>query len=503
MQMVNNDKNKMIRLVPEDNVAVAAANIPANTAVEVAKNQYTTREAIPFGHKMMLKKVETGDAILRYGHRIGYATRRIEPGEWVHDHNIKTSLEGFDTYVYQQKPEAADQNFRQDTFAGYVRKNQEVGTRNEVWVIPTVSCVNHTVEEIARQAQITYSGLCDGFLALPHNAGCSQLGDDHLRTQKILANIVRHPNAGGVLLVSLGCENNTVESFMSVVGEVDQNRVKVMTVQEVEGDEVAYGTRLAGEIAKEISSDCREQVSASRLKIGMKCGGSDAFSGITANPLCGHIADKLIAQGGAVVLTEVPEMFGAETILMNRADSAKTFQSIVDLINHFKEYYLSYSQPIYENPSPGNRAGGITTLEEKSLGCIQKGGSSAVVATLDYGDVCAERGLNLLNGPGNDNVSITNLLASGVQMILFTTGRGNPLGTAVPTVKIASNGQLFQRKNNWMDFNAGILLEDDDFSSVSEQLWETVLRISSGIQKAKNEENGHRSIMIFKDGVML
>lgn len=491
------------RVDDRDNVAVALESVACGSNYSLGGVSYRTTQAIPYGHKIALSPIARGEAIIRYGNPIGHATENIPAGAWVHCHNMRTNLEGVIDYTYTPESRTAipAPNCRR-TFQGYERQNGEVGTRNEIWIIPTVSCVNQVVEQIAREASVRYDGMCDGIYAYPHNAGCSQMGENHLRTQRILANIIRHPNAGGVLLVSLGCENNGLPSFLPMLGEYDHRRIRTMVAQNIPGDEVKEGIRLVGEIADEVSRDRRGTVSVDKLRIGFKCGGSDSLSGLTANPLCGKIADRITGLGGTAILSEVPEMFGAEQLLMNRARDEETYRKIVTLINDFKYYYLEQGCPIFDNPSPGNKEGGITTLEEKSLGCIQKGGSSVIVDTLDYGQWCREKGLNLLKGPGNDSVSITNLFAAGAQLLLFTTGRGNPLGSAVPTVKLASNTILAQRKENWIDFNAGVLIETDSFDCVTDDLWDLLLDVASGRQ-TKNEIHGHRSIMIMKDGPLL
>ncbi len=497
-------RDGFIQIDARDTVAVALMDHQKGAEVTVSGNSYILRDDIPFGHKMALKDFDRDEPVLKYGEPIGHATQPISKGEWVHGHNLATNLNGLLEYRYEPSEKiSAGTEQRQATFSGYRRADGRVGTRNEIWIIPTVSCVNTTVNKIAQAAQQKFGGLCDGVFALPHNAGCSQLGDDHKTTQRILASIIRHPNAGGVLLVSLGCENNDLQNFLPVLGDYDQSRIKTMVTQDIDGDEVETGLRLVEEIAAVVSGDTRTEVPVTELKIAFKCGGSDAFSGITANPLCGRIADRVVELGGSGILTEVPEMFGAEYLLMNRADSEETFHKMVELINGFKQYYMGYDQPIYENPSPGNKRGGITTLEEKSLGCIQKGGRAAVTDTLGYGQPCVKPGLNLMTGPGNDSVSITNLLASGAQILLFTTGRGNPLATAIPTIKIASNDRLTQRKNNWIDFNAGMVLSGGSFSEAADALWEQVIDVASGRKRTQNEIHNYREIMIFKNGVLL
>lgn len=497
-------KQLFIKINEQDNVAVALEQVEKGKTVKIGDCEVAIKETIPFGHKVALKDISCKSNIMKYGYAIGHASQDIPQGAWVHSHNLETNLEGILTYEYHPSiPEKVQVDGIEKTFMGYERADGSVGTRNEIWIIPTVSCVNPTVRLLADQANQKYAGMTDGFFAYPHNAGCSQLGKDFETTQKILASIIRHPNAGGVLLVSLGCENNDLEHFLPILGDMDPKRFKIMVTQDVEGDEVEEGLRLLGELAEEISADQRVPVPVSKLKIAFKCGGSDAFSGVTANPLCGCISDRISAMDGSAILTEVPEMFGAETILMDRADSEETFHKVVDLINGFKEYYINYHQPVYENPSPGNKRGGITTLEEKSLGCIQKGGHAVVTDTLHYGELCHKPGLNLMTGPGNDSVSITDLLSCGAQMLLFTTGRGNPLGTAIPTIKIASNSRLYHRKEKWIDYNAGKILEGKTFEEAADELWDLLIDVASGKKKAKNEIYGYREIMIFKDGVML
>ncbi|MGL5437921.1 MAG: UxaA family hydrolase [Lachnospiraceae bacterium] len=497
-------KDSFIQINPQDNVAVALCDNKKGTGIAINGQSYVLKDDIPFGHKMALKDFSCGEDVFKYGESIGHITKQTQQGEWIHSHNLATNLEGLLDYHYNPAQRHSEQaKTYRDTFQGYRRADGSAGTRNEIWIIPTVSCVNTTVNKIARAAAEQYGAMCDGIFAFPHNAGCSQMGDDFDTTQRILSSIVHHPNAGGVLLVSLGCENNDLEHFLPVLGDYDPARVRTMVTQDIDGDEVEHGIALVHEIAQVVTADIRIKISVSELKIAYKCGGSDAFSGVTANPLCGRIADRVVELGGSGILTEVPEMFGAETLLMNRADSDDTFQEVVELINSFKQYYMDYNQPIYENPSPGNKRGGITTLEEKSLGCIQKGGQAKVTGTLHYGQKCTKPGINLMIGPGNDSVSITNLLASGAQILLFTTGRGNPLATAIPTVKVASNDRLYHRKQNWIDFNAGMILEGKTFMEAADEFWDFILDICSGQKQTKNEVNDYREIMIFKNGVLL
>ena len=441
------------------------------------------------GHKYALYDIKKGENIIKYGNPIGHATEDIKKGEHVHTHNVKTNLSGNLEYEYDHKMFDIPYSNEERTFMGYVRENGDVGIRNEIWIVNTVGCVNKVAERIAAKT---------GAYHFPHPFGCSQLGDDQSITQKILRGMVNHPNAAGVLVLGLGCENNNIDLFRSILGDVDERRVRFLVAQEHE-DEVAEGIRLVEELKEYAKTFKRTPVPVSKLRVGLKCGGSDGYSGITANPLVGRFSDKLIAQGGSCLLTEVPEMFGAEHLLMQRCESREVFDKTVSLINNFKDYYTRHNQVIYENPSPGNKKGGITTLEEKSLGCVQKGGLSPVVDVLDYGDTVRRRGLSLLNGPGNDIVAITNLMAAGAHVILFTTGRGTPVGSAVPTVKIATNHSLAERKAGWIDFDASPTL---DGNSLEDELFDYVIRVAEG-EETKNEIHGYKEISIFKDGVTL
>ncbi|WP_406676344.1 UxaA family hydrolase [Moorella sp. ACPs] len=494
---------KAIQLREKDNVAVALVDITAGETIAIAGREITLQENIKAGHKFALLDMAAGQEVKKYGYAIGITTQPVKAGQWVHSHNLHSGLGKLEEYTYTPLPITPVAFEGNTTFRGYRRPDGQVGVRNELWIIPTVGCVNQLAENLARNAAKELEGksAIDGIYALKHPYGCSQLGDDHHNTQKLLASLCRHPNAGGVLVLGLGCENNNIPAFHQVLGEVDPGRIKFLVAQEAE-DEISEGLRLIKELAEQAASCEREPCPINELKIGLKCGGSDAFSGITANPLVGMVADRIIAGGGTAVLTEVPEMFGAETILMDRAVDEEVFQRIVKLINTWKQYYLDHGQPVYENPSPGNKEGGITTLEEKSLGCVQKGGTAAVVDVLDYGDRCQKQGLNLLSAPGNDLVSSTALAAAGCQIILFTTGRGTPLGTCVPTIKIASNTGIYSKKPRWFDFNAGRVLEGENMAELAGELLEQVLRVASG-QLTKAEALGVREIAIFKSGVTL
>ncbi|MBD3307881.1 altronate dehydratase [candidate division KSB3 bacterium] len=493
----------MIRIHPEDNVAVAIADVPAGAHVRIDERELILREPIARGHKAALKLIRAGEVVKKYGFPIGHATADIEPGAWVHTHNLFTNLEGVVEYAYTPLAELPQRIEDGLTFEGFVRENGTVGIRNEIWIVPTVGCVNSTTEILARQIQPELEGTSlEGVYAFPHPYGCSQLGADEFRTQQTLAGLVKHPNAGGVLVVGLGCEHNHIEAFQKVLGDFDPQRVRCITCQDCE-DELEAGRHALRELIAYASRFRRQSVPIAALKVGMKCGASDGLSGITANPVVGAFSDLLAARGGTTVLTEVPEMFGAETLLMNRCADQAVFAKCVSMINGFKDYYLRHDLPIYENPAPGNKAGGITTLEEKSLGCIQKGGTSPVMDVLQYGDILQTPGLNLLDGPGADAVSITGLTAAGVHLILFTTGRGNPLGAPVPTVKISSNSHLAARKAHWIDFDAGQLLHDTSLPDLSQKLLHDVLDIASGKRRTCNEINQYREIAIFKDGVML
>lgn len=441
------------------------------------------------GHKYACRDIRQGENVIKYGQPIGHATRDIAKGEHVHSHNLKTNLSGAVEYTYTPVHYPAAEVLGMPAFSGYVRENGEVGIRNDVWIVNTVGCVNKIAQTLAEKTGAKY---------FPHPFGCSQLGDDQTVTQQILKGMVEHPNAGGVLVLGLGCENNNIEVFKKVLGQWDETRVKFLNTQDV-SDEIEEGIRLIRLLQENAARQKRVPVSIDKLRIGLKCGGSDGLSGVTANPLVGRVCDRLTAMGASCVLTEVPEMFGAEHLLMQRCENEEVFQKTVKLINDFKDYYTRHNQVIYENPSPGNKAGGITTLEEKSLGCIQKGGLSTVVDVLTYGDRVRKPGLSLLNGPGNDIVAVTNLMAAGAHMVLFTTGRGTPLGGPVPTVKIATNHALAVKKEKWIDFDASGVLEGKD---LTDDLLAYILQVAGG-ERTRNEENGCEEISIFKDGVTL
>ena len=444
------------------------------------------------GHKYARFDIKKGENIIKYGSPIGHATEDIKKGDHVHSHNVKTNLSGNLEYTYNFNDYGIPKTESNLSFDGYVRENGDVGIRNEIWIVNTVGCVNKIAEKLSKLT---------GAKNFPHPFGCSQLGDDQTKTQQILRGMVNHPNAAGVLVLGLGCENNNIGVFKTVLGEVDEKRVKFLNCQDFE-DEITEGVKLINELKAYANTFKKQKISISKLRIGLKCGGSDGLSGITANPLVGSLSDKIISYGGSCVLTEVPEMFGAEHLLMERAENKAIFDKTVALINNFKDYFTRHNQVIYENPSPGNKAGGITTLEEKSLGCVQKGGLSTVVDVLDYGDTVTKNGLSLLNGPGNDIVAVTNLMAAGVHLILFTTGRGTPLGSAVPTVKVATNNQLAVKKSNWIDFDASALLGDKTMEQLTEEFLTYILKVASG-EETKNEINDYREISIFKDGVTL
>ncbi len=472
---------EFLTLSPLDNVEVAL----------------TGEAGIPFGHKAALCDIGKGEPVVKYGFPIGVATCAIKKGEHVHTHNLKSQLAGEEEYVFQGAYAYRQEN-PGGSFLGYRHAGGKVGIRNDIWVIPTVGCINALAVQAAKQAERLY-----GIRVLPlcHPYGCSQMGDDQLHTQKILAALAGHPNAGGVLVLSLGCENNNLASFTPLLSGCESGRLRFVVAQN-ETDELQAALAAIGQLAELAAADKREEIPLNELIIGFKCGGSDAFSGITANPLCGCLADLHTSRGGRAVLTEVPEMFGAEKLLLARATGRDVFERAVRMLNHFKRYYLDHGQVVYENPSPGNKEGGITTLEEKSLGCVQKGGTAPVTDVLDYAQACVKPGLSLLTGPGNDIVSCTNLAASGAHIILFTTGRGTPFGTVVPTLKIASGAKLARAKPGWVDYDASPILEGTPPATAAQALLALVQDTASG-KPAQNEQNGYAEIAIFKNGITL
>jgi altronate hydrolase len=493
---------EFVKINTKDNVVIALKGFSKGDALTVEGKQIVLLSDVERGHKIALTNIKTGENIIKYGYPIGHAIADIKTGEHVHVQNVKTNLGEVFNYSYNPHLHQLTHPNRNLTFLGYRRKSGDVGIRNEIWIVPTVGCVNGIAEQIIREfkAEVNPTDI-EGLEVFKHNYGCSQLGDDHQNTKQILSDIALHPNAGGVLVLGLGCENNKIDEFKEGLGNFDTDRIKFLSTQKVQ-DEVSDAIILLKEIYEVVRKDKREAVPLSELKVGLKCGGSDGLSGITANPLVGYFSDFLISQGGTTVLTEVPEMFGAETILMNRCINQNVFEKTVHLINDFKQYFIDLKQPIYENPSPGNKAGGITTLEDKSLGCTQKGGIATVVDVLKYGERLKTKGLNLLSAPGNDLVSTTALGSAGSHLVLFTTGRGTPFGSFIPTLKIATNSELAKNKPHWIDYNAGPLAEDKSFDEGLNELVDKIIRVASG-EKANHEKSGFREIAIFKSGVTL
>lgn len=495
--------SSFIKINPVDSVVVCLRPFKQGETINVNGKKIQVLQDTPAGHKVLINDAAKGENIIKYGYPIGHATEALKAGQWVNENNLKTNLSGTLTYEYHPVNDSLDIKKDNHTFKGYVRKNGEVGVRNEIWVVPTVGCVNGIAERLVDmlKKETNLEGI-DAIHAWHHNYGCSQLSEDHENTRKVLRDIVLHPNAGAVLVVGLGCENNQPDKFEELLGDYDKDRIKFMVVQKVEGDETEEGMKILRSLYAIAKDDKRTDCPLSELRIGLKCGGSDGFSGITGNPLVGELSDFIVAQGGTSILTEVPEMFGAETILMNRCKTEKLFNETVNLINNFKEYFLSHGEPVGENPSPGNKAGGISTLEDKALGCTQKCGKAPVSGVLGYGDRLKVKGLNLLSAPGNDLVASTALAAAGCQIVLFTTGRGTPFGTFIPTMKISTNSHLYNNKRNWIDFNAGELVEGTNMPTLVDKFIDKVVAVASG-EATCNEKNGYREISIFKNGVTL
>jgi altronate hydrolase len=496
------EQTTFLKINPADSVVVCLQAKKKGDIIEVDGQQIVINQDTPAGHKVLIKDALKGTDIIKYGYPIGHAMQDLKAGDWVNENNLKTNLSGTLEYSYNPVNEQLNIKNENRSFNGYVRKNGDVGIRNEIWIVPTVGCVNGVAERLVKELKKeTNEQGVDAIYAWHHNYGCSQLSEDHENTRKVLRDICLHPNAGAVLVLSLGCENNQPDEFMKMLGDYDKDRIKLLVTQKVE-DEMEAGMEILRSLYDIAKKDKRETVPVSKLRVGLKCGGSDGFSGITANPLVGEFSDWLVAQGGTSVLTEVPEMFGAETILMNRCRTEELFNQTVSMINNFKDYFLSHGEPVGENPSPGNKAGGISTLEDKALGCTQKCGKAPVSGVMEYGDRLEHDGLNLLSAPGNDLVASTALASCGCHLVLFTTGRGTPFGTFVPTMKIATNSDLANRKKNWIDFSAGQLLEGRSMKELVPEFIDKVIAVANG-EKARNEENGYREISIFKNGVTL
>ncbi len=494
---------KYIKIHPSDSVVVALKTINTGENVCVEGKTICAKDQIPAGHKMAVADICEGSTVIKYGEAIGKAKCNISEGSHVHTHNLATRLD--ENVIYSYDPVVKESKAPLDklnrTFKGFLRKDGRAGVRNEIWVIPTVGCVNNVAIKIAETARAYATGSVEAVVAFPHPYGCSQMGDDQENTRTILADLINHPNAGGVLVLGLGCENSNIDVLRPYIGDYDPERIKFLVSQQC-NDEVAEGVEIVRSLIKTASQDVRTDISVDKLIVGLKCGGSDGFSGITANPLVGRFSDMLVSGNGTTILTEVPEMFGAETLLMARCKTESLFQKTVKLINDFKGYFSRHGQTCYENPSPGNKAGGISTLEDKSLGCTQKSGSTPVCGVLNYGERVSEKGLNLLCAPGNDLVASTALAASGAQVVLFTTGRGTPFASPVPTVKISSNTALSDFKSNWIDFNAGEVLGDVSWEEASRKLYDYVLSVASG-ELVSSEKAGYHDMAIFKQGVTL
>jgi altronate hydrolase len=510
--------SQTLQIAPEDNVVVALRLIAGGTEVDGV----TVASEVPAGHKIATRIIRAGETVLKYGYPIGVATRDISPGEHVHTHNLASTLrEDYSPRDPERVPDpprwrpaskarwppTRSTLLDKGTFDGFRRADGRVGVRNEIWIVNTVGCVNNAAERIAAaaRAELAPGSSVDGVYAFPHPFGCSQLGDDLELTQRILAGLVRHPNAGGVLILGLGCENNQMKLMLERVGGPSPERVQYFNAQDV-GDEVEEGVARIRRLVANAGEAKRQSMPARELILGMKCGGSDGLSGITANPLVGKIANRIAGAGGTVLLTEVPEMFGAEEVLLERTTNDGVAKNAIDMVNSFRAYFRKYNQPIDENPAPGNKAGGITTLAEKSLGCVQKGGDAPVAQVLEYGEQApiGLGGVGLVNAPGNDGVSSTAMVAAGAHILLFTTGRGTPLGFPSPTLKISTNSDLAQKKPGWIDFDAGpIALGTGTFDELGARLYQLVLDVASGRALAKNERNGFREIAIWKDGVTL
>ncbi|MCF2947078.1 altronate dehydratase family protein [Paraglaciecola aquimarina] len=501
--ITNENERLIIQVHPQDNVLVAIKPLAQGISVLVNDLELALKNDITAGHKIAMTDIEKGEHIVKYGYSIGQATQDISAGEHVHSHNLATNLDGSESFQYPCEPKVPPVDPNCPQFEGYLRNNGQVGIRNEIWVINTVGCVNQAAKRITDLSRVKFAGQADDFIAITHPYGCSQLGDDLSNTKNILASLIQHANAGGVVVIGLGCENNQLSQLIASTTGLDMNRIRYFNSQEV-SNEIDQGMACIEELLVEMAKDKRTSQPVSKLTLGMKCGGSDGFSGLTANSIVGRVTDKLTHFGGRVILTETPEMFGAEQVLMDRAQSKQIFSQIVSLVDEFKQYFIDNNQPIYENPSPGNKAGGLTTLEEKSLGAIQKGGKAIINEVLDYGmKASVKPGLTLLQAPGNDAVSSTALAAAGANIVLFTTGRGTPLGFPVPTVKISSNSDLAMRKPHWIDFNAGQILDAGlDVDECADKLFDYILEVASG-KLTNNEINDNREVAIWKNGVTL
>lgn len=483
--------NTLLRLHPKDNVALALRPLPSGARVSVEGISLFTRDPIPYGHKVALVSIPKGGRIIKYGYPIGRAVRSISPGEHVHVHNTESGRAHGDTARPVIREESSlIPRFPQDTFLGFRRQDGRVGVRNHVLVMASVHCVNGGVERIGREVP--------GVVALPHIYGCSQLGEDLAQTRRVLEGYVSHPNVGATLIVGLGCEALPTRELVD--GLRDRGyRVELLLLQEIGGSRAAVrkGKELAAELLGEVGKLRPEPVPLSELVVGVECGGSDAWSGVTANPAVGAIADALVAHGGTVILSEVTEFIGAEHILAARAISPEVGKAILRAVARREGVAVEMGVDLRgAQPSPGNMEGGLTTIEEKSLGAIVKGGTTPVREFLGYGERPSARGLVVMDTSGNDLESVTGMVAGGAQVVLFTTGRGTPVGNPiVPVIKISSNTPLYERMRDDLDFDAGSILRGEPPTSVAARLAALLLEVAGG-RPTQAEVWGHREFAI-------
>ncbi len=499
----------LILLSPDDNIGVARRDLRCGLQITTPRGVIALQESIPMGHKAALCGIPRGGSVYKYAQVIGRARRPIECGEWVHVHNLELA-HGQGTLEYAvespRPPELPDGLPRM--FLGYRRGDGRVGTRNHVVVVPTSNCSSHVCERIAEEVRKEAEDGVDGVFAVPHTDGCAQhTGPDIEQLERTLKGIIAHPNVCAALVVALGCEVNSLTRYCGPGMETIYGKPAAALEIQASGGTVkavAAGVAKVHSLVEAAASCPRTEEPVGHLTIGLNCGGSDAFSGISANPALGYASDLLVGAGGTVVLAETPEIYGAEQVLTRRAADIKTGKELVRIIERYCEYAARFGATMDSNPAPGNLRGGITNIVEKSLGAVMKGGTTTLNGVIDYAERIAGKGLIVMDTPGYDPVSITGLAAGGCNLIAFTTGRGSGIGfPIVPVLKIASNSRIFRLMADNMDVNAGDILDgNSDIREKGIEIYRQIVRAASG-ERTRSEILGHREFAPWRIGPVM
>jgi len=500
-------ENSAILLHGDDNVAIARVPLAAGTELRIGGQiAVTAREPIAAGHKIALVHVAPGEVVRRYGQIIGRAKQPIEPGQHVHTHNLAFEELHFD-YEFPAGETALPERLASPTFMGYPREGGSVGTRNYIAVVAASNCAAHTAEMIAHSfAGEPLPPNVDGVVAFPHGDGCGQvIGPDTLQLQRTLGGVLAHPNVAAAVILGLGCEVNQIEHYLGP-NAPRSSRLVGMTLQGSGGTRGALAAARA-EIAgliEQCAAEQRVESPASRIVLGLNCGGSDSFSGITANPALGVCSDMLAAIGATTVLAETTEIFGAEHLLVRRARNRQVAEKLLSFVTGYRQYLNRFAGSFDDNPSPGNKEGGLTNILEKSLGAVAKAGTSPLTDAVDYAERVRTPGFVFMNTPGYDPVSLTGLAAGGCNLIAFTTGRGSAIGfPSVPVLKIATNSNTYRRMQDNMDLNAGAIADGEkSVAEVGREIFDILLRVASG-EHTRAEQLGHHEFVPWRIGPVM